>query len=146
MAACGAKVLHLRCVEYARRYGVPLHVRSSYSTSRARMVTGSMEELPVEQAIITGVAHDRSEAKITVTGGAGQAGRRGPDLPGGRRRRDRHRHGAAERLQHVVGGRTDISFTLPKADGPTAVAALEKIKAELGFARSSTTTTSARSR
>lgn len=54
LAACGAKVLHLRSVEYARRAGLPIHVRSSYSTNTGTMVTGSMEDLPVEQALITG--------------------------------------------------------------------------------------------
>src|SRR3954468_7046473 len=66
MAACGAKVLHLRAVEYARRHGVPLRVRSSYNDKPGSLVTGSIEEIPLENAIITGVAHDRSEAKITV--------------------------------------------------------------------------------
>ena len=116
MAACGAKVLMLRCVEYARRYGVPLHVRSSYNNKPGTMVSGSMEDIPVEQAMITGVAHDRSEAKVTVVGRARPAGRGRPDLPGGRRRRDQHRHGAAERLAHGD-RRTDITFTLPKATG-----------------------------
>ena len=68
LAACGAKVLMLRCVEYARRFNLPIHVRSSYSNKPGTIVTGSMEDLPVEQALITGVAHDRSEAKITVVG------------------------------------------------------------------------------
>jgi aspartate kinase len=68
LAACGAKVLNLRSVEYARRFGMPVHVRSSYSTRPGTMVVGSMEELPVEQAMITGVAHDRDEAKITIVG------------------------------------------------------------------------------
>src|SRR5262249_31075165 len=68
LAACGAKVLMLRCVEYARRSGIPIHVRSSYSTRPGTLVTGSMEDLPVEQPLITGVAHDRSEAKITIVG------------------------------------------------------------------------------
>ncbi|HEX5543077.1 MAG TPA: aspartate kinase, partial [Micromonospora sp.] len=68
LAACGAKVLHLRSVEYARRAGLPIHVRSSYSNKAGTMVTGAMEELLVEQALITGVAHDRSEAKITIVG------------------------------------------------------------------------------
>ena len=67
-------MLHLRCVEYARRYNVPLRVRSSYNNKPGSLVTGSIEEIPVEQAIITGVAHDRSEAKITVIGV--------PDTPG----------------------------------------------------------------
>ncbi len=74
LAACGAKILHLRSVEYGRRYGVPIHVRSSFSTKPGTTVAGSMEELPVEQAIISGVAHDRSEAKVTVVGV--------PDKPG----------------------------------------------------------------
>ena len=74
MAACGAKVLHLRAVEYARRYQVPLRVRSSYNDKPGSLVTGSIEEIPVEDAIITGVAHDRSEAKITIVGV--------PDTPG----------------------------------------------------------------
>ncbi|MDX6244939.1 MAG: aspartate kinase, partial [Frankiales bacterium] len=65
MAASGAKVLMLRCVEYARRYGVPVVVRSSFSNKPGTLVTHS-SEVPVEQAIISGVAHDRSEAKITV--------------------------------------------------------------------------------
>jgi aspartate kinase len=60
MAACGAKILMLRCVEYGRRYGVPIHVRSSFSNRPGTIVTGSMEDLEVEQAIIAGVAHDRS--------------------------------------------------------------------------------------
>ena len=63
MAAAGAKVLMLRWVEYARRYGVPLRVRSSFSNKTGTLVTGSMEDLPVEQAIITGVAHDRSRGQ-----------------------------------------------------------------------------------
>ena len=97
MAACGAKVLHLRAVEYARRDNVPLRVRTSYNDKPGTTIVGSIEEITVEQAIITGVAHDRSEAKVTVVGV--------PDTPGmaarifrtRRRRRHQHRHGAAER-------------------------------------------------
>ena len=74
MAACGAKVLMLRCVEYARRYDVPIHVRSSYTDKPGTIVKGSMEDIPMEDAILTGVAHDRSEAKVTVVGL--------PDVPG----------------------------------------------------------------
>src|SRR5690606_8296100 len=75
MAASGAKVLNLRCVEYARRTGVPIHVRSSFSGHTGTLVTGSIEEEdPMEQPIISGVAHDRGEAKITVVGV--------PDVPG----------------------------------------------------------------
>jgi aspartate kinase len=132
LAACGAKVLHLRSVEYARRAGLPIHVRSSYSTNTGTMVTGSMEDLSVEQALITGVAHDRSEAKITIVGV--------PDEPGAAARIFDTVAGAEINIDMIVQnvstegtGRTDISFTLPKADGPTAMAALSKIQEPVKF-------------
>ncbi|MFC4854511.1 aspartate kinase [Actinophytocola glycyrrhizae] len=132
MAASGAKVLMLRCVEYARRYGVPIHVRSSYTNKPGTIVTGSTEDIPVEQAMITGVAHDRSEAKVTVTGV--------PDQAGVAARIFRVVADAEididmvlQNVSSTVSGRTDITFTLSKDNGPTAVAALEKIKEELGF-------------
>ena len=68
MAACGAKILHLRCVEYARRYEMPIHVRSSFSQKPGTWITDDQKDDDMEQAIIAGVAHDRSEAKITVVG------------------------------------------------------------------------------
>ncbi|MEH0841465.1 aspartate kinase [Micromonospora sp. CPCC 205711] len=132
LAACGAKVLHLRSVEYARRAGLPIHVRSSYSTNTGTMVTGSMEDLSVEQALITGVAHDRSEAKITIVGV--------PDEPGAAARIFDTVAGAEINIDMIVQnvstegtGRTDISFTLPKTDGPTAMAALSKIQETVKF-------------
>ncbi|MEV4658914.1 aspartate kinase [Micromonospora sp. NPDC049301] len=132
LAACGAKVLHLRSVEYARRAGLPIHVRSSYSTNTGTMVTGSMEDLSVEQALITGVAHDRSEAKITIVGV--------PDEPGAAARIFDTVAGAEINIDMIVQnvstegtGRTDISFTLPKTDGPTAMAALSKIQESVKF-------------
>jgi aspartate kinase len=134
LAACGAKVLMLRCVEYARRSNIPIHVRSSYSTKPGTMVTGSMEELAVEQALITGVAHDRSEAKITIVGV--------PDEPGQAARIFATVATAEINIDMIVQnvstegtGRTDISFTLPKTDGPTAMTALGKVQAEIGFQR-----------
>jgi aspartate kinase len=132
MAACGAKVLNLRSVEYARRYGMPVHVRSSYSQRPGTIVNGSMEDLTVEQAIITGVAHDRSEAKITVVGV--------PDKPGQAAALFRAVANAEINLDMIVQnvsvaatGRTDISFTLPKADGPTGMATLQKVQPSVGF-------------
>src|SRR4051812_8143315 len=72
MAASGAKVLHLRCVEYARRYGVKVHVRSSFSHREGTWVTDEPAARPegdaMEDPIISGVAHDRSQAKVTVVG------------------------------------------------------------------------------
>ena len=132
LCACGAKVLHLRSVEYARRANLPIHVRSSYSDKTGTMVTGSMEDLPVEQALITGVAHDRSEAKITIVGV--------PDTPGEAARIFETVAGAETNIDMIVQnvstegtGRTDISFTLPKTDGPAAMAALSKIQSSIGF-------------
>ena len=132
MAACGAKVLMLRCVEYGRRYGVPIHVRSSFSNLPGTIVAGNMEDLTVEQAIISGVAHDRSEAKVTVVGV--------PDKPGQAAALFRVLAEAELNLDMIVQnvstkgtGRTDVSFTLPKADGATAVQALTKVKTQVGF-------------
>jgi aspartate kinase len=132
LAACGAKVLMLRCVEYARRFGMPIHVRSSYSNNPGTMVTGAMEDVPVEQAMITGVAHDRSEAKITIVGV--------PDEPGVAARVFETVASAESNIDMIVQnvsteatGRTDISFTLPKTDGPTAMAALGKVQEKIGF-------------
>ncbi|TKV58416.1 aspartate kinase [Nakamurella flava] len=132
MAASGAKVLMLRCVEYARRYEVPVHVRSSYSDLKGTLVTGTMEELPMEQALITGVAHDRGEAKVTVTAV--------PDHPGVAARIFRAIADAEIDIDMVVQnvsisaqGKTDITFTLPKGDGPTAVAALESRRSDIEF-------------
>jgi aspartate kinase len=135
MAAGGAKVLHLRAVEYARRYNVPLRVRCSYNDKPGTLVAGSIEEIPLENAIITGVAHDRSEGKITVTNV--------PDRPGFAARifravadADINIDMVLQNISHqasTAGGFTDITFTLPHADGPSAVAALEAIKAEVGF-------------
>jgi aspartate kinase len=132
LAACGAKVLMLRCVEYARRYGMPIHVRSSYSNKSGTVVSGSMEELPVEQVLITGVAHDRSEGKITIVGV--------PDEPGEAARIFETVALAETNIDMIVQnvstegtGRTDISFTLPKSDGPPAMAALQKVQEKVGF-------------
>ncbi|GAA2889488.1 aspartate kinase [Pseudonocardia halophobica] len=133
LAACGAKVLHLRAVEYARRYNVPLRVRSSYNEKPGTLVAGSIEEIPLENPIITGVAHDRSEGKITVTGV--------PDTPGMAARIFRVVADAEINIDMVLqnisnqsDGKTDITFTLPRSDGPNAVAALEKAKEQIGYA------------
>ncbi|PHV67966.1 MULTISPECIES: aspartate kinase [Actinomycetes] len=132
MAACGAKVLMLRCVEYARRYNVPVHVRSSYSTKPGTMVSGSMEDIPVEEAILTGVAHDRSEAKVTVVGL--------DDKPGYAARVFRAVADAEinidmvlQNVSKVETGKTDITFTCPKELGPIAVEKLSTLKEEIGF-------------
>ncbi len=136
MAACGAKVLQLRCVEYARRYGMPIHVRSSFSNREGTRVSDTAqrqtEGADMEQAIISGVAHDRSEAKITVAAV--------PDRVGEAARIFRTIADAGINIDMIVQnisaattGLTDISFTLPRADGQAAMAALRAIQPEVGF-------------
>ena len=132
MAACGAKVLHLRCVEYARRYNVPVHVRSSFSQKEGTWVVDAKDLGDMEQAIISGVAHDRSEAKITVVGV--------PDKPGEAARifetvaeAETNIDMIVQNISAVATNRTDISFTLPRSDGSTAMTALARLKDEVGY-------------
>jgi aspartate kinase len=133
MAACGAKILHLRCVEYARRYRMPVHVRSSFSQRAGTWVQDQTDgEADMEQAIISGVAHDRSEAKITVVGV--------PDKPGEAAAIFRTLADAdinidmiVQNVSSVQTARTDISFTLPMAEGRHAMEMLEKVQPEVGF-------------
>ncbi|MGC5165898.1 aspartate kinase [Luteimicrobium sp. DT211] len=156
MAASGAKVLALRSVEYGRRYGVPIHVRSSFSAKDGTFVSADAygpvpaaaldpsapvvgapsdlvpQELAMEAPIISGVAHDRSEAKITVVGV--------PDVPGTAARIFEVVAGSGANIDMIVQnvsvartGLTDISFTLPEGDGTVAMTALTAIQAEIGF-------------
>jgi aspartate kinase len=132
MAACGAKILHLRCVEYARRYGMPIHVRSSFSNKTGTWVKESIEGNTMEQAIISGVAHDRSEAKITVVGvpdKVGEAATIFSTLAEAEINIDM----IVQNVSAAATSRTDISFTLPRTDGQTAMASLNKIKERIGF-------------
>jgi aspartate kinase len=132
MAACGAKILHLRCVEYARRYGMPIHVRSSFSHKTGTWVKDSIEGNTMEQAIISGVAHDRSEAKITVVGvpdKVGEAATIFSTLAEAEINIDM----IVQNVSAAATSRTDISFTLPRTDGQTAMASLNKIKERIGF-------------
>ncbi len=133
MAASGAKILHLRCVEYARRYQMPVHVRSSFSQKEGTWIVPVSEgEEPVEQAIIAGVAHDRSEAKVTVVGvpdKVGEAARIFETLAAVEVNLDM----VVQNVSAAATGLTDISFTLPRADGNTAMSALAKIQDEVGY-------------
>lgn len=179
MAACGAKVLHLRCVEYGRHYGMPIHVRSSFSSKEGTWVTRAkthptsdsvlasgdtlltgghprtfdgpeppatskhdehsehgkhdeqQREGAMDQPIITGVAHDRSEATITVAGI--------PDKIGVAAKIFREIADAGINIDMIVQstsrvtGRADISFTLPRQDGHTAMIKLREIQGDVGF-------------
>jgi aspartate kinase len=136
MAASGAKVLVPRCVEYARRYGVPVHVRSSFSDKTGTWVMGhatdESEEAGMEQAIISGVAHDRSEGKITVVGvpdRVGEAARIFGIVAAAGINIDM----IVQNVSAISTGRTDISFTLPGADGPQALELLRSAQTTVGF-------------
>ena len=137
LAACGAKILHLRCVEYGRRYDIPIHVRSSFSQLTGTWVSDAPAGDPsmgetMEQAIIAGVAHDRSEAKITVVGvpdKVGEAARIFDALAGAEINLDM----IVQNISAAATNLTDISFTLPRSDGQTAMNALAKIQPEIGY-------------
>ncbi|SFE34752.1 aspartate kinase, partial [Actinacidiphila alni] len=155
LASSGSKVLLHRCVEYARRYNIPIHVRSSFSglpgtwvsSERPANLPGAagqggdhsaqgdhtaQGERPMEQAIISGVSHDTSEAKITVVGV--------PDKPGEAATIFRAIADAEINIDMIVQNvsaaataLTDISFTLPKAEGQKAMAALTKAQTVIAF-------------
>jgi len=132
MAACGAKILHLRCVEYARRYNMPVHVRSSFSQKEGTWIVPETEVTTVEQAIIAGVAHDRSEAKITVVAvpdKVGEAARIFETLANAEINLDM----VVQNVSAASTNLTDISFTLPREDGQAAMSALARIKDEVGY-------------
>ena len=164
MAANGSKILMARSVEYARRYGVPLHVRSSFSGRLGTIVSEDLEreipidpdvtlrtadvvrrdaadptkELPMddiapglEAPIISGVAHDRSEGKITVV--------EVPDLPGRAAKLFDVVAGTGANIDMIVQNSSTvddtvaISLTLPEDDAPAAIKAIEDAHAEIGF-------------
>ncbi|WP_307816466.1 aspartate kinase [Nocardioides limicola] len=133
MAASGAKILHLRCVEYGRRHGIPIHVRSSFSQLEGTWVVDDPTEgNTMEQAIIAGVAHDRSEAKVTVVGvpdKVGEAAAIFEALADAQTNIDM----IVQNVSAAATNRTDISFTLPRTDGQAAMEALAGIQDVVGY-------------
>jgi aspartate kinase len=134
LAAAGAKVLHLRCVEYGRRFGIPIHVRSSFSRNQGTLVTSSqqLQEDGVEQPIISGVTADQNDAKVTVVGV--------PDRPGEAAAIFRVLADAQVNLDMIVqnvsgpaNDRTDVTFTCAKPDMARAMQSLLDAKDLIGF-------------
>jgi aspartate kinase len=127
MASLGAKVLQSRSVEFAKKYGVPVHVRSTFKKNPGTLVT--REDPNMEAVVVTGIAHDRGQAKVTIRGV--------PDRPG-----------IASQVFGTVGdhgivvdmivqnvsrdGISDISFTVPRPDRPTVVSTLEAVAKKIG--------------
>jgi aspartate kinase len=131
LAASGAKVLHIRAVEYARRYGVTIHVRSSFADTNGTHIVVERGN-NMEEPIITGVAGDVSEAKITVVAV--------PDIPGKAADIFTIVAGTGANIDMIVQNvsaqetaLTDISFTLPKTDGEKVLRALRDAQGEVGF-------------
>src|SRR5213596_1890903 len=127
MASLGAKVLQSRSVEFAKKYGVTVHVRSTFKPDSGTLVT--KEEQDMEEVVVTGVTHDRSQAKISIL--------RVPDRPGIAAKV----FGAIATKNIVVDmivqnisqdGFTDMSFTLPRGDHRRAVTALEEVARSIG--------------
>jgi aspartate kinase len=139
LAAVGAKVLHLRCVEYARRFDLPIHVRSSFShregtlvMSPAAIAAAIAEGKAMEQPIISGVAADVNDAKITVVGV--------PDKPGQAAAIFGALADAGVNIDMIVQnvsaastGRTDVTFTTPSGSAKKALAAIESKRTEIAF-------------
>jgi aspartate kinase len=128
MAATGARVMMARSVEIARRYGVRLHVRASFSGSEGTWVAEE-GDLVLEKAIVSGVTHDVSEAKATLVAV--------PDTPGIAARVFRVLADAGVNIDMIVqnvsaDGATDISFTLPKSDLATAKPILDQLAVDIG--------------
>jgi aspartate kinase len=140
LAANGAKILHLRCVEYARRFGVKLHVRSSFSHNEGTWVVPGPEdaatspkEIPLEQPLISGIAHDRTQAKVTVVGV--------PDKPGIAARIFRLLAEAKVNVDMIVQNistgdnpLTDLSFTVDESQGDLAMSLLRAAEEKIGYA------------
>ena len=127
LAASGAKVLALRSVEYARNHGLPLHVRSSFADNEGTWIGKEAEQM--DQAIVSGIAHDASQAKVTILAV--------PDQPGVAARIFRPLAEAGANIDMIVQnvsaeGRTDVSFTLPKEDLGRVEPALERVARDVG--------------
>lgn len=149
LAAHGAKILHLRAVEFARRYQVPLHVRSSFSAKDGTWISNhpahpdlrgivpdvaftSFEEDEMEAPVISGIAHDRSQDKITVVGIS--------DTPGTAARLFEIVAQAGANIDMIVqnvptagSGKANITFTLPEDDAKRTMAAIEAAREELNY-------------
>jgi aspartate kinase len=134
LAANGSKILHLRCVEYARRYGIPIHVRSSWSQRPGTWVKDNPYEGEgaVEAPIIAGIAHDRSEAKITIVGVPDRVGV-AAKIFGAIAEAGINIDMIVQNVSAAETAKTDISFTLPQADGARGMQVLQAIKHEVEY-------------
>ena len=140
LAASGAKVLHLRCVEYARREDVPIHVRSSFTDNQGTWVKDladitpitDKEGNPMEQPLISGVAHTLSEAQITIVGVPDKIGE-AATIFDAIAARGVNIDTIVQNVSRISNHRTDVSFTLDSSAATAAMEALSEIKEKVGF-------------
>jgi len=136
LAAAGAKILHIRAVEFARRHNVDLRVRSTFSNDPGtRVISGKLVGENMEESVVSGVATDKSQAKVIIVGI--------PDLPGKAAELFNVVAEAGANIDMIVQNTatgvdvtdkvSDISFTLPKGDAAKVVSALEENHSKLGY-------------
>jgi aspartate kinase len=127
MASLGAKVLQIRSVGFAKKYNIPIHVRSSFSEEEGTMVVN--EETAMEQLVVSGITHDLNQARITL--------KKVPDQPGIAAKIFSPIAEGGILVDMIIqntraGGQTDLTFTVPKADYKQALEIEKKVAATIG--------------
>ena len=127
MASLGAKILQIRSVAFAKKYSIPLHVRSSFNEEEGTMVVD--EDSGMEQLLVSGVTHDKDEARITL--------KKVPDQPGVAAKIFTPISEAGILVDMIIqntraGGQTDLTFTVPKSDFEKALEIEKKIAEIIG--------------
>ncbi|MDD5452135.1 MAG: aspartate kinase [Desulfovibrionales bacterium] len=130
MASLGAKVMEIRSVEFAKRYNVPMHIRSSFNNNPGTMVVQEEEEM--EDRVVTGVTYNKSEARITLT--------KVPDKPGIAARIFTPISDANIAVDMIIQNTrasdlTDLTFTVPRADFRKAMEIVQRLGKEIGCER-----------
>jgi aspartate kinase len=127
MASLGAKVLQIRSVGFAKKYNIPVHVRSSFSEEEGTMVVN--ENSGMERLVVSGITHDKDQARITL--------KKVPDKPGIAAKIFTPVADAGIVVDMIIqntrpGGKTDLTFTVPKVSFKQALDIEKKIAAEIG--------------
>ena len=127
MASLGAKVLQIRSVGFAKKYNIPIHVRSSFVEEEGTMVVN--EDSGMERLVVSGITHDKDQARITL--------KKVPDKPGVAAKIFTPAADAGIVVDMIIqntrpGGKTDLTFTVPKANFKQALEIEKKIAAEIG--------------
>ncbi|NIS74469.1 MAG: aspartate kinase [Deltaproteobacteria bacterium] len=127
MASLGAKILQIRSVEFAKKYGVRIHVRSSYTNNSGTLVT--KEDEIMESAVVSGVTYNKNEAKITIV--------KVPDRPGIAAKIFKPISDGGINVDMIVQnvsleGYTDLTFTVPKTDYKKTMVMIEDVARDIG--------------